>query len=205
MLLTLLALTTVATADSVDPGEPPRFASHQLPMESGLYVRWDPRRSWGQSVLIDTIRTASEELAWLLPHADPLLIGDLSRRGGGRMYGHRTHHAGTDVDIGLYTGQGEQPLGGFVDVKPSELDLEANWALIRTLLNTDRVSFILLDQRHIDRLRAYLLEDLDMPAELVDPIFPEVDKRIPWTERGVVRHAPNHRSHLHVRIHHNAS
>jgi len=121
------------------------------------------------------------------------------------MYGHRTHHAGTDVDIGLYTGQGEQPLGGFVDVKPSELDLEANWALIRTLLNTDRVSFILLDQRHIDRLRAYLLEDLDMPAELVDPIFPEVDKRIPWTERGVVRHAPNHRSHLHVRIHHNAS
>jgi len=205
MLLTLLTLLVTAHADSVDKADMQQYASHQLPMESGLYYRWDPRRSWGQSVLVDTIRNASEELAWILPHADPLLIGDVSRRGGGRMYGHRTHHAGADVDIGLYTGQGKQPLGGFVDVNPDDLDLEANWAVIRTLINSERVSFILLDQRHIDRLRAYLLDDLKMSKDLVDPIFPRIDGRVPWDARGVVRHAPNHRSHLHVRIHHNAS
>jgi murein endopeptidase len=205
MFLTLLALWSTAEADTVDKAETQLFASHQLPLESGLYYRWDPNRSWGQSVLVDTIRSASEDLAWILPDADPLLIGDVSRRGGGRMFGHRTHHAGTDVDIGLYTGEGEQPLGGFIDVRPTELDLAANWAVIRTLLNTDRVSFILLDQSHIDRLRAYLIEDLMMDASLVDPIFPVTDRNTPWDARGVVRHAPNHRSHLHVRIHHNAT
>ncbi len=205
MFLALLALLTTAQADSVDQADTQLFAAHQLPREPGLYYRWDPTRSWGQQTLVETMRQVSEDLAWILPEADPLLIGDVSRRGGGRIYGHRTHNVGVDADIGLYTGNGKQPLGGFVDVNPKSLDLAANWAVIRTLLNSDRVAFILLDQKHIDELRAYLLEDLKMAVELVDPIFPIIDERLPWDERGVVRHAPNHRSHLHVRITHNPS
>jgi len=205
MFLSLLALMITAQAETVESADTQLFASQQLPREPGLYYRWDPSRSWGQPALVETMRQVSQELAWILPNADPLLIGDVSRRGGGRIYGHTTHNVGIDVDVGLYTGDGDQPYGGFIDVTSNDLDLAANWAVIRTLLNTDRVAFILLDQRHIDQLRRYLLVDLKMAEELVDPIFPIIDERMPWNQRGVVRHAPNHRSHLHVRITHNSS
>ena len=200
MFLSVLALLIAANAETVDKADTQLFASQQLPAEPGLYYRWDPSRSWGQPTLVQTIREVGEELAWILPNADPLLIGDVSQRGGGRIFGHTTHNVGVDVDVGLYTGESKQPFGGFVDVRSTELDLAANWAVIRTLLNTDRVAFILLDQRHINALRAYLLDDLKMAPEVVDPIFPIIDEYMPWDQRGVVRHAPNHRSHLHVRI-----
>ena len=178
----------------------PMRAGHQLPQKEGLYLRWDRTRSYGSNLIVQTLAEVGERLAFERPNDEPLLIGDLSQRGGGHMYGHITHNLGVDADIGLYTGQGKQPLGGFLDVRSSDLDLDATWALIRALLDTDKVAFILLDQSHIDALREHLLVDLQLDADVVDPIFPEPDVRLPWDSRGVVRHAPEHSSHLHVRI-----
>ena len=95
--LALGALGTEAAA-----GEPAAFASAQLPHQTGLLERWDPQRSYGSWLLVHTLTAVSERLAWELPHADPLMVGDISRRGGGRMHGHKTHDKGVDADIGLY-------------------------------------------------------------------------------------------------------
>lgn len=199
----LLLLAHLAVAETGSPSSTGVFANHQLPSGAGLYVRWDPERSWGASLVVDTLADVSERLAFLLPQADPIMIGDMSRQGGGQLFGHTTHDVGLDVDIGLYLSGARQPFGGFVDVPPEQLDLAATWVLVRTLLNTGRVAYILLDQRHIRALRAHLLDELEMPRDLVDAIFP-ADGARPELEatrvRGIVRHAPNHRSHLHVRF-----
>ncbi len=196
MLIVLMALMGTAQAD-----EAVRYgASRQVPQEEGLLLRWDPARSWGTSRLVQTLQDVSQRLAFEIPHADPLLIGDVSKRGGGRMFGHTTHHMGVDADIGLFVGTGEQPLGGFLDVRARDLDLAANWALIRALLDDEHVAFILLDQAHIDRLKAYVIDEVGLDQQTADAIFPPADTRLSWESTGVVRHAPNHRSHLHVRV-----
>lgn len=175
-------------------------ARHQVPQQQGLLLRWDPARSWGTSRLVNTLESVSHRMAFELPHAEPLLVGDVSKRGGGTLYGHRTHHLGVDADLGLYTGRGEQPLGGFLDVRTEDLDLRANWALIRALLDSPDVAFILLDQEHIDAIKQYALEEVGIDPQLAERIFPPADTLVSWESRGVVRHAPNHRSHLHVRV-----
>ena len=202
MILALLATLNLAAATPVDavPEATDYVAGHQLPRADGLHIRWDPERSWGASTLVSTIEDVSLRLAWILPDADPLVVGDMSKEGGGWLWGHKTHDRGVDADIGLFYDNGKQSMGGFVDVTPERLDVAATWRLISELLDTDQVQFMLLDQVHIDALRAHLLDDLGMSLAEVEPIFPTPDKRLPWALRGVVRHAPSHRSHLHVRI-----
>lgn len=196
--LALLALSPTARADST--GKRPFYAGYQLPPADGLYERWDPRRSWGAEHVIEALQEVANRVAFLLPVADPLFIGDISTRGGGRLPGHRTHHLGIDVDIGLFMGQGQQPLGGFVDLLPHELDVHSTWILITALLDTGQVKFVLLDQGHIQVLRRYALEEVGLDIETVDSLFPPPGSRLGWRRRGVIRHAPNHASHIHVRL-----
>jgi hypothetical protein len=179
----------------------PTTASEQLPEADGLYLRWDSARSWGSPELCETIAAVAQRLAFEMPHADPLLVGDISQRGGGWLRGHRTHNLGVDADIGLFTADARQPLGGFMDLHPSQLDLPANWTLIRALIDQPDVAFILLDQRHIDALKGYALNEVGLSDAEVLAIFPDPSTRTRWDRvRGIVRHVPNHRSHLHVRV-----
>jgi murein endopeptidase len=171
----------------------------QLPDLPGLVDRWDARRAWGTPLLVDTVLDATERLAWEHPDWDPVLVGDISRRGGGALFGHKTHDLGIDVDLGIYLAGGRQQ-DGFLDVRAADMDVEATFTLIRALLDTGNVQFILLDQRHIDRLRSHALHEVGLSPDEVDAIFVPPSTRLGWDRRGVVRHAPNHSSHLHVRI-----
>jgi len=102
MMLLLLSLLAPAETGADPQGAWPAVAAHQLPENDGLYLRWDPSRSWGTAKLVEVMAQVSERLAFELPHAQPLLIGDVSRRGGGALFGHVTHHMGIDADIGLF-------------------------------------------------------------------------------------------------------
>ncbi|MFT4626080.1 MAG: hypothetical protein ACI8PZ_004751 [Myxococcota bacterium] len=188
------------TADDAVPPPWVQVVGHQLPRDDGLYVRWDAENAWGTEPLVTTVSHVAERMAWLVPGAEPLMVGDMSTRGGGELFGHKTHDTGQDADLGLYLTGRRQPLDGFVDVRPHQLDLEANWLLIRELLDTGNVQFILLDQGHIDTLSAYLVEQRGFPQSYVDEVMPPPDDRLEWGTHGVVRHAPNHRSHLHVHV-----
>ena len=178
----------------------PYYAGYQLPPADGLYERWDPRRSWGALHTVEALQQVANRVSFQLPLADPLMIGDISRRGGGPLPGHQTHHLGIDVDIGLFMGSGQQPLGGMIDLLPHELDVKSTWVLITALLDTGQVQYMLLDRGHIKVLRRYALEEVGLDPQTVDQLFPPRGTRVVWRRRGVIRHAPNHSSHLHVRL-----
>ncbi len=194
--LAVLALTTPAQGQEFRP----YYAGYQLPPADGLYERWDPRRSWGALHMVEALQQVANRVAFQLPLADPILIGDISRRGGGPLPGHQTHHLGIDVDIGLFMGAGQQPLGGPIDLLPHELDVASTWVLITALLDTGQVQYVLLDRGHIEVLRRYALEEVGLDPQTVDQLFPPRGTPMVWRRRGVIRHAPNHRSHLHVRL-----
>lgn len=195
-----LVLALAAMVGSAHAQKRPYYADVQLPAADGLYERWDPRRSWGAPHTVEALQEVANRVAFQLPLADPIFIGDISRRGGGRLPGHRTHHLGIDVDIGLFMGAGRMPLGGFVDLLPHELDVRSTWVLLTALLDTGQVKFVLLDQGLINVLRKYALEEVGLDRATVDEIFPPPGTRVSWKRRGVVRHAPNHASHMHVRL-----
>ena len=201
-------LEEVRASGDVDTGvtEQPACSSEWLrdgellPDLPGLYVRWSEERAWGTPQMVDTIIGAAEEMAWLFPDADPLVIGDISLRGGGFFYGHKSHRGGVDADIGIYHDQGRQHQSAFVDLTPSTFDFEANWALIRSLLETGNVDRILLDRSLILAMRSWLAVDGRLPQAQIDAIFPEPGTAGIYAMRGVVQHATGHRNHLHVRV-----
>jgi penicillin-insensitive murein endopeptidase len=128
-------------------------AGLELPM-SGPGFRWlNPMgHHYGLPRLVKAVEEAAAEVARERPGGVPLFVGDLSKRVGGQIVGHRSHRTGRDVDLLFYV---ETPSGepvkspGFVKFGADglaalpidrggpgfvRLDIPREWALIRTLL-----------------------------------------------------------------------
>lgn len=171
----------------------------QLPERPELYARANADSVWGTPTMIQTIQQVAQEMAWQLPDADPIYIGDISQRRGGYFDGHKSHRGGVDADIGLYVEDGRQ-LQRFVDVYPNDFDAKANWILIRTLLETGNVERIYLDESLIRSLRRYVAAHEGLSQEEVYRIFPPQGTARTWEMTGIVQHVGGHRNHMHVRV-----
>lgn len=170
----------------------------ELPALDDLYHRNDARRSWGTQELIDTIIVGTQEVAWKFPEADPVFVGDMSRRQGGRLGPHREHQSGLDADIGLFTLGRKQPAQFFEVVRPADLDAEATLTFFLALIDTGRVGYILLDPQLIAKLRKYALTRTDLTRAEVDAIFAPNGQD--WRVKSVVRPAASHRNHFHLHV-----
>lgn len=137
------------------PGHGVLSAGIELPM-SGPGFRWlrPVGHHYGVPRLVNAIATAAEEVARQRPGGAPLMVGDLSKRFGGRLAGHRSHRSGRDVDLLFYVetpaGESVQSPGffrfgsdGLAAIPPDRgapryvrLDIAREWLLIKTLLMT---------------------------------------------------------------------
>jgi len=173
----------------------------KLPKDPEIYWIRRNKRSWGSPRLIDTLIRASEEVAWLAPDADPVSIGDLSKKGGGHLPPHKSHQGGSDADVGIFYKKkknGKQA-PGFKLVNKRIFDHETNWIFVRALLNTGHVERILLDQSLVDELRKYVIEQGEMTKEEAHRVFPAKFSQSVWLRHGVVHHAKGHADHYHIR------
>ncbi|GDX83107.1 hypothetical protein LBMAG42_49180 [Deltaproteobacteria bacterium] len=197
----------VMVAESAEPADTGVVGCSDLSLQDGsllpdlplFFNRMQPDHAWGTREMVDLIVESSRHMRWLLPDADPIAIGEISARKGGLLYGHKSHRGGVDADIGLYRSGGRQTPHMFERPAPGEFDLEANWMLISTFLDTGKVDMILLDRSHIARLRAYTLRAGLLTEEEADQIFVPEGKDS-WGMVGVVRHVAGHEDHLHVRV-----
>jgi hypothetical protein len=170
----------------------------ELPELPELYHRMRPSRAYGTPELIDILTTAAAEVQWQAPHADRFVVGDLSKRGGGRISGHKSHMGGIDADVGLYFHDGRQHAHGFLEPNLPAFDVETNWLVIRTMLDTGLVDRILIDRAYVLRLRRHAVEVGDLTAEEAARVFPLDEAN--WWWSGIVHHHPGHKDHLHVRV-----
>ena len=173
----------------------------QLPPMGELYRIWDDKKAWGTPEMVQAVVTSAEEMAWLMPAADPLIIGDISTQPGGYLHGHKSHRAGVDADIGIYTTGGHQPQGGgFEYVTPETIDYATNWLFWRSLLETGLVDRILLEQKLIDAMREHLIASGELSFQEADEIFPPRGTPRMWSMTGIFQHAPGHANHIHLRV-----
>ena len=158
----------------------------KLESDEWIYVK-DPNGSWVVDPAPKVLRELSQSIKAQYPDFDRLVINDGSVRHGGLYRPHRTHQSGRDIDIRYLLKGSVKGDYTFRFVTPANFDTERNWAIMKWLYDSGRVSRILMDHGHQKRLWKYA-----QAAEIVSgrdrPIL-----SYPYRQRGaLVRHARGH-------------
>jgi murein endopeptidase len=121
---------------------------------------------------------------------------DISDEDGGEINDHNSHESGRDADIGLYHDDCDDTCS-YDRLDADDLDVELQWALISHWIENDQVEYIFLDYSLQEPLYEYAQSLGATESELNDWFqYPHGRRRA----RGILRHEPNHRDHIHVRF-----
>jgi len=114
-----------------------------------------------------------------------LLINTLSKRGGGYIAGHGSHQNGLDADITFIRVNDNDPSDLVVNgVVSKNFDIAKNYELIRTLVSTNTVSVIFVN----DKIKRKLCEYSSRLGRPNEPLQTKIGR-----EEG-------HTNHLHMRL-----
>lgn len=166
----------------------------QLQEGKGVLVK-NPQWSWGRPVTVRTIEEVGALLAQRF-EGTSMVVGDLSKKRGGRFEPHKSHKGGLDADIGLFE-TGVPHRMRFRHVPPQKLDVERTWFLMHAFIETGRVERVLIDWYLQVPLYNYAKAS-GLSAEKLEELFQYPAKR--WKEKGLIRHWPGHKHHLHFRF-----
>jgi LysM repeat protein len=160
--------------------------------ETPYYKPVSPSGAWGTEETLAYLEAALKKVHEEFPNTEPLALGDISGRHGGHSPPHISHQSGRDVDIAYYYREGAR---WYARGTAKNLDLPRNWAFVRALITETDVDLILIDQSIQVLLERYALEQGEDSAWL-SGIF----RGVPGRLRPIIRHAPGHATHIHVRF-----
>ncbi|HWA75144.1 MAG TPA: penicillin-insensitive murein endopeptidase [Polyangiaceae bacterium] len=158
---------------------------------SELFQLVDEKHAWGSAETIDYLCAAVRKVHERYPGSAPLSLGHVSAERGGPLRPHVSHQSGRDVDISFYYVDGAR---WYLRATEKNLDLPRTWAFVRALITETDVEMILIDHAVQAWIRRYALEQGE-DAAWVDGLF--LGK---GGLRPIVRHAPGHATHVHVRF-----
>ncbi len=163
---------------------------------------------WGNPRLVHAVMRAARAVAHERPGGEPLVVGDLSQKRGGRIPNHHSHQNGRDADLLFYAltpdgrpveNDGFIPFGtdglAVARREPPELvriDVERTWILVRELVNDDEAAVQYLFVAHW--LEALLVEHALARGESDATV---------WRAATLMREPGDsfvHDDHLHLRI-----
>lgn len=180
----------------------------ELPDGGDGFVRYRSEGGyyWGQPALVHGIEAAAREVLDAFPGSEPLVVGDLSARYGGKISRHQSHRTGRDVDLLWYvttadgtpvrnpyfiplrdTGLTKLPRQGQV-----RLDVAREWTLIRALITSEHFEVQWL-------YSSVAVEAMVLDYAAAQGEAPELVQR----SRDVMLQPPEslpHDDHLHLRI-----
>jgi murein endopeptidase len=186
-------VTKPASLGSMSIGKPSAgllFNAAPMPPGDGWTVV-APGQSFGTEETINYLETAIRAVHAQFPDSQKLSIGDISARNGGYLSPHLSHQSGRDVDVGYYYLDGGS---WYRRATAQNLDTARTWALVRALITHTDVEMLLIDHSIQPLLRAEA-ERVGEDAEWLDGVF-----KGKGTLPPIVRHAPGHATHLHVRF-----
>ncbi len=190
-----LARTEVSALGPLSIGTPDAgLLVNPVPMPDGpLWTIRNREECYGTSETLAFVATAIGSVEKRYPGSPRVVIGDISRRDGGRLNRHRSHQAGRDADVGFYYRAGES--SGFRVARKNDLDLPRSWALVRAFLTETDVDRIFVD-RSLQRLlyAEALAEGED--REWLDDVFGRGGE----DRKGIIQHEKRHKDHFHVRF-----
>lgn len=186
-------ITDLTSLGSMSVGTPNAGAliNGELAVASALYTLVSPGSAWGTQETIAYLNTAVATVQAEFPNTPPLALGDIGARHGGPLRPHISHQAGRDLDISFYYRDGTR---WYARGTRDNLDFPRLWAFVRALIERTDIDLILLDRGLQIPLREYA-ESLGEDPHWLEQIF-----QGKGAERPIIRHAPGHATHLHLRF-----
>jgi len=160
---------------------------------TGYRLRF-PRNAYGVDGVLKTLKVCAKRVKDTLPGGHDILIGDISRPGGGRFPPHSSHQSGRDVDVGYYLATGEQN-ETMHRVRADEVDYARTWALLKCYLTTDKVVRVYIDRSIQVAMVKWLREKRALDDRRIARLF-----QVESDDDALILHAPKHDTHLHVRF-----
>jgi hypothetical protein len=157
-----------------------------------LFEPVDTPHAFGTDETLNYLSDAIRKVQAEFPDTPPLSLGDISGPRGGPISPHISHQAGRDVDISFYYSDGTR---WYARATEKNLDLPRTWSFVRALITETDVEMILIDHSVQGWLRRYAIEHGEDRA-WVESLFAGSN----GGQRAIVRHAPGHATHLHVRF-----
>jgi len=165
----------------------------QIPDNPELYTVRNVEHAYGSSHAIGVLQQAIATFRVRTGYDQPIYLWDMSMRSGGRYGPHRSHRSGRDIDIGLPLQAQLKRIPGQVPKK--SVDWTALWHMVRAFIETGEVRYVFLSriqQANLYRAaKACGASNEELDHWLQFPRFKKV---------AVVRDAPGHTGHLHVRF-----
>lgn len=168
-----------------------------LEAEDGVLAMQRPERGWGKPILVQALRAAARATQAGDPRATSLVVGDLSKQGGGCLPPHRSHRGGLDADIGYYHLGGKQRTWlGLATA--TDIDADRTWQLLAGLRASGQLRYAFIDYALQPSLYAAALRAGET-AESLGRFF-QFPRPKSAAKSGVVRHLKGHADHMHVRL-----
>lgn len=169
----------------------------QMPSSPGIHVR-DADDAWTVPEVIVGLQAAHAAVVARHLSGPDMVIGDISRRNGGRFPPHRSHQDGRDVDMRYFQTGKQHPDYKYRMVGPQNFDVPRNWTLLKFFYDSGMVDRVFVDYRHQRALYRYARRTLKMSKDDLEPILSYPRGR--YRPDALVRHVRNHYGHLHVRF-----
>lgn len=169
----------------------------QLTDQSGVIKLRRPNLAFGKPMLVGVIEAAAAAVQASSPLGVTLMVGDLSKDGGGCLPPHKSHRGGLDADIGFYFRGGYEPKV-LADAQADTIDADRTWQFLRGLLATGRLQYGFI---HYD-LQPALLEAALRAGETPESAarLIQYPRPIEQARETPIRHLDGHDDHMHVRF-----
>ena len=168
-----------------------------LSAEPGVLTMQRPHRGWGRPVTVQAIRAAAIAVQRNWPGSNHLIVGDLSKRGGGCLPPHKSHRGGMDADIGYFRKDGKRR-DWMTLVTQTSIDAQRTWLFLRAMLASGRVRYAFIDYN----LQIPLRQAAQLAGESTETLTRVFQYPRPKSasRSAVFRHLRGHADHMHVRF-----
>jgi hypothetical protein len=171
--------------------------AHAVRLRTGpLWVVHDPDRAYVTREVATALDVGFRAVASASRDSPRVELRDASAEHGGPLPGHRSHQSGRDIDIAYYRRHCSDPCA-HGRIEPDELDADRLYVLLSTWLRANALDYVFMDY------------DLQAPlyraAQAHGATPGELARWFQWPhgrdqQAGIIRHAPGHRDHVHVRF-----
>jgi murein endopeptidase len=163
----------------------------------GRVLKMIPWKSWGTAHTVALLDQVLRRWA-LRKGAQPVLVGNMAARTGGKLEPHSTHQSGRDVDIGYMQKLPEGEELNWREMNAGNLDAAETWELLKLLRSTGQIEVIFIDSSLQKLLYEHATKHGIVPKDEL-PRWLEYP-RSPPQRRALVQHVAGHVDHIHVRF-----
>lgn len=164
----------------------------------GRELKHTPWKGWATTTTVATLDLVLREWARRFPDRQPILVGNMSARNGGRLKPHSSHQSGRDVDLSYPQIWDRKEELNWRTMDSKNLDRELTWSLLELLRETGAIEHIFIDSKLQKLLYDYARDtERHSKAELAE--WMEYPKP-PGSGSPIIQHVRGHVDHIHVRF-----